>query len=68
VRVTTKSSSAAVQSRSPSDFEVGSNATPGLAGFISIKALGAGDFELYIYKPNAPGNHLEDDQFALVTP
>ena len=50
------------------NLDLASNGTPGLVGFLSIRTIGPGDFEVYVYNPNAPGNHLEDDQFSILTP
>jgi hypothetical protein len=50
------------------NVDLPSNATPGLAAFITVKTISNGDFEVLIDNPNAGGNHLEDDQFSLVTP
>jgi hypothetical protein len=50
------------------NIDLASNGTPGLVGFLSIRTIAGGDFEVYVYNPNAGGNHLEDDQFSIVTP
>jgi hypothetical protein len=50
------------------NIDLPSNGTPGIVGSLSIRTLASGDFEVYIYNPNAGGNHLDDEQFSIVTP
>jgi hypothetical protein len=50
------------------NIDLPSNGTPGIVGSVSIRTLGSGDFEVYVYNPNAGGNHLDDEQFSIVTP